>query len=155
MYTIIQDVYRRDQAPLGRSSGRPRSVLMFSARYHFRYSVPVFIPLSSMTPNIPYHVNTPLIANVNCLHPKLPEPNCPRNRPSMPPNLLGQDSPQSHEDSMQNQLYKQCIPDVSLGDFSLGNSMINNHDSSAATSNEMVARSTFSSFPKDIRNYIM
>ncbi|KAG1895677.1 uncharacterized protein F5891DRAFT_1114881 [Suillus fuscotomentosus] len=151
MYTIIQDVYRRDPAPLGRSSGRPRPVLIFSAEYHFRYSVHACTPPPSMTPYIAYHANSPFIANVNCAHLNLHEPDCPCNRHRMP---LGQDSPQLHEDNMQSQLYKQCIPDVSLGDFPLINSMIDNHDSSAAKSEEMMTQSSFSSFPNDIRNYI-
>ncbi|KAG2047956.1 hypothetical protein BDR06DRAFT_963350 [Suillus hirtellus] len=140
MYTIIQDVYCRDPAPLGRSSGRPRPVLIFSAEYHFRYPVHACMPPSSMTPYIAYHANSPFIANVNCV-----EPNCPCNHHRMP---LGQDNTQS-------QLYKQCIPDVSLGDVSLINSIIDNHDSSAAKSEEMpMTQSSFSSFPNDIRNYI-
>ncbi|KAG1842768.1 hypothetical protein DFJ58DRAFT_52215 [Suillus subalutaceus] len=157
MYTIIQDVYHRDPAPLGRSSGRPRPVLIFSAKYHFQYSVPVCTPPSSMTPYTPSHANSPFIANVNHAHLKfLLEPNCARNRLSMPPSLLGQDSLQSHEDNMQSQLYEQSIPDVSLRDFSRVDFMINNHDSSGSTtSKEMTVRSSFSSFPKDIRNYIM
>ncbi|KAG2122431.1 hypothetical protein BD769DRAFT_972879 [Suillus cothurnatus] len=155
MYTIIQDVYRQDPAPFGRSSGRPRPVLIFSAKYHFRCSVPIYMHPSSMDPNPAYHANTPFVANVNCTHPNLREPNCSRNRLSTPLNLLGQDSPQSHEDKMQSQLYKQCVPGVNLGNFSLGNSLINNYDSSTATSKEIIAHSSFSSFPKDIRNYIM
>ncbi|KAG2086488.1 hypothetical protein BD769DRAFT_1782469 [Suillus cothurnatus] len=140
---------------LGRSSGRPRPVLIFSAKYHFRCSVPIYMHPSSMDPNPAYHANTPFVANVNCTHPNLREPNCSRNRLSTPLNLLGQDSPQSHEDKMQSQLYKQCVPGVNLGNFSLGNSLINNYDSSTATSKEIIAHSSFSSFPKDIRNYIM
>ncbi|KAG1785225.1 uncharacterized protein HD556DRAFT_147676 [Suillus plorans] len=151
MYTIIQDVYRRDLAPLGRSSCRPRPVLIFSAEYHFRYSVHACTPPPSMTPYTAYHANSPFIANVNCAHLDSPEPNCPCNRHRMP---LSQDSPQLHEDNMQSQLYKQCIPDVSLEDLSLINSMIDNHDSSAAKSEEMMTQSSFSSFPNDIRNYI-
>ncbi|KAG2139620.1 uncharacterized protein EDB93DRAFT_1163333 [Suillus bovinus] len=152
MYTIIQDVYRRDSTLLGSSLGRPRSVLIFSARYHFRYPVHVSTPPSSLTPHIPYHVNSSFTANVNCAHPNSLEPNCPRNH--MPLNLLGQDGPQPYENNMQSQLYRQCIPDVRLGDFSLPDSMMNNHDSPAATSKEMMARSSFSSFPNDIRNYL-
>lgn len=151
MYTIIQDVYHRDPAPLGRSLDRPRSVLIFSAKYHFRYSAPACTPPSSMTPYIAYHANSPFRANVNRAHPNVLEPNCPRNRPSMPPNPLGQDSPQSHEDNTQSQLYGQSAPDVSIGNYS----SINNHESYATTSKEMMARSSFSSFPKDIRNYIV
>lgn len=74
--------------------------------------------------------------------------------PYIPPNFLGQDSPQSHEDNMQSQLYKQSIPDISIADYSFVNSTINNHDLYATTSKEMIARSSFSSFPKDIRNYV-
>lgn len=148
MYTIIQDVYRRDPAPPGRSLGRPRSVLIFSAEYHFRYSVPTSTPSSSMTPHTAYHVNSPFRANVNRAHPNVPEPSFPRNRPSMPPNFLGQDSYQSHEDNTQSQLYKQSTSDASIGNYS----SLNNHESYATTSK---ARSSFSSFPKDIRNYIV
>ncbi|KAG1735651.1 hypothetical protein EDD22DRAFT_924632 [Suillus occidentalis] len=151
MYTIIQDVYRRDPAPLGRFSGRPRSVLIFSAKYHFRYSVPANTPSSPMTPYTAYHPNPPFHANVNRAHPNLLEPNFPRNHPSMPPNLLGQDSSQSHEDSTQSQLYMQATSGVSIGNYS----SVNNHESYATTSKEMMARSSFSSFPKDIRNYIV
>lgn len=143
MYTIIQDVYRRDPAPLGRPLGRPRSVLIFSAKYHFRYSVPVCTPSSSMAPYTVYHANSPSSANVNRAHPNLLELNGPRNRPS----------PQSHEDNMQSQLYKQRTPDIRIGDYSFVNSTTNHHDSYAAIPKEMAARSSFSSFPEDIRNY--
>ncbi|KAG2038760.1 hypothetical protein BDR03DRAFT_953465 [Suillus americanus] len=103
-----------------------------------------------MTPYTLYHANSPFIANVNHAHSKfLLEPNCARNRLSMPPSL------QSHEDNMQSQLYEQSIPDVSLRDFSHVDFMINNHDpTSSTTSKEMTVRSSFSSFPKDIRNYV-
>ncbi|KAG2124619.1 hypothetical protein DEU56DRAFT_893061 [Suillus clintonianus] len=146
IYTIIQDVYH--PAPLGSSSGRPRPILIFSAEYHFRYSVSVCKLPSSTSPYFAYQANSPFITNIARASYDLPQSNCSHNRLSMPPTLSDQESLQSHEDSMQNQQCKHYIPDINLGDFSLVEAMINNHDSSDATYKEMMAWSSFSSFLK-------
>ncbi|KAG0707091.1 hypothetical protein DFH29DRAFT_797357 [Suillus ampliporus] len=160
MYSIIQEVYRAPDPPAAspaRSSGRPRPVLIFSATYHFRYPVPVCTPPSSVAPHSTYQANSPITAHNTHTYSDLIDPICPQNHPFFP--SLESDQEAFHEYSTQNQLYEQFVLNVSLGDFSLDDFSIddfimNIHDSSEATSKEMMAHSSFSSFPKDICNYV-
>ncbi|KAG1725006.1 uncharacterized protein EDB91DRAFT_117586 [Suillus paluster] len=155
IYSIIQDVYcPPDPASPRRSSSRPRPVLIFSATYHFRYPVPVCTPPSSIPPCLTYQSNPPFIANSAHAYSDSFESICPQNYPIFS-SLSDQESPQSHEDSTQNQLYEHFVLNVSPGNLSLHDSTINIHDSLVATYPSTMAQSSFSSFPKDIRNYIM
>ncbi|KAG1871271.1 hypothetical protein DFJ58DRAFT_677637 [Suillus subalutaceus] len=153
VYTILHDVYRpADPNPcLPRRLGRPHPVLIFSATYHFRYLVPAYMPLSSVTPSRPDQANAPFMANAADYD--LPEPICPQKH-SMHLSLSDDDSEslRSHEGSSQNLLNEQFIPDVGLDDNDL---MINIHYSPEITSKGMIPQSSVSSLPKDIRNYIM
>ncbi|KAG2043266.1 hypothetical protein BDR03DRAFT_940955 [Suillus americanus] len=153
VYTILHDVYcPADPAPcLQRRLARPRPVLIFSATYHFRYLVPVYMPLSSVTPRCAYQANAPLIADTACACHDLPEPTCPQKH-SMHTSLSDDESLRSHEDSSQNPLNKQFILDVSMDD---SDSMVNIHYSPETASKGMIPQSSASSLPKDIRNYIM
>ncbi|KAG1823530.1 uncharacterized protein BJ212DRAFT_1574193 [Suillus subaureus] len=154
VYTIIQDVYRTlDPGIPARSSGRPRPVPIFSATYHFRYSV---APISSMSPHFTYQANTRLPANTTHASPDLLNPIRPlsfQNYP-MSPNFSEQGRLQSHEYNTQSRLDESFILDGSLDNFCLDDFMTNFHDSHETTYSEMMAQSS-SSFPKDIHNYIM
>ncbi|KAG2122329.1 hypothetical protein DEU56DRAFT_864478 [Suillus clintonianus] len=158
VYTIIQDVYRApDPATPTRSLGRPRPVLIFSATYHLRYPAPVRAPQSSISPHFAYQANSPFLANNAHAYPDMINPirPLPFQNYAMTPGLSEPGRFQSHEYNTQNRLDEPFILDVSLENFSLDDFMINLHDSPEATSNDMMAQSSSSSFPKDIRNYIM
>ncbi|KAG1762335.1 hypothetical protein EDD22DRAFT_581650 [Suillus occidentalis] len=152
VYTIIQDVYRAPDLPASTgSSGRPRPVLIFSAIYHFRYPASVRAPLPAIPPPIPYQSS--LTNNPHAY----PDPNraLPSQYYSMSPPHSHPGMFQPHEYATQNRLDEPFMLDVSLENFSLDDFMINIHDSPDAPSNDVVVQSSSSSFPKDIRNYIM
>ncbi|KAG1776315.1 hypothetical protein EV702DRAFT_1029448 [Suillus placidus] len=158
VYTIIQDVYRTlDSGTPARSSGRPRPVPIFSATYHFRYSVSVRTPTSSMSPHFAYQANSQLLANTTQASPNLLDPIGPLSFQNYPvsPSFSEQWRLPSHEYSTENRLDEPFILDGSLDNFCLDDFMTNIHDSPETTHNVMMAQSSSSSFPKDIRNYIM
>ncbi|KAG1900494.1 uncharacterized protein F5891DRAFT_294658 [Suillus fuscotomentosus] len=148
IYTILHDVYRpTDPAPcLPRCLGRRRPVLIFSAIYHFRYSVPVCTPPSFVTPCHPYQANPPSVINTAHAYYNSLEPVYPPRHP-MHPCLSDHESLQSHEDSSQNPLNEQFTLDSSF--------MGNVHDLPEAISKGMMPQSSASGFPQDIHNYIM
>ncbi|KAG1725010.1 uncharacterized protein EDB91DRAFT_1350895 [Suillus paluster] len=84
-------------------------------------------------PNLPYHAS-----HIKPIHPS------PQTVLTLIPN---HSSPFSHEDSTENQLYEQLI----LGHFSPNKT----HHSPLTISKEIMAQPSSSSFPKDIRNYLM
>ncbi|KAG2064305.1 hypothetical protein BDR04DRAFT_1110309 [Suillus decipiens] len=150
VYTIIQDVYRTlDPEAPARSSGRSHPVIIFSATYHFRYSVSVHAPTSFMSPDFAYQANSQLLANTTHVSPDLLDPMCPRSFQSYPVSSL-----QPHEYSTQNRLDEPFILDGIPDNFCLDDFINNIHDSPETTHDEMMTWSS-SSFPKDIRNYIM
>ncbi|KAG1862063.1 hypothetical protein DFJ58DRAFT_744079 [Suillus subalutaceus] len=154
VYTIIQDVYRTLGPGIpARSSGRPRPVPIFSATYHFRYSV---TPTSSISPHFAYQDNSRLLANTTHASSDLLNPIRPLSFPNYPvsPNFSEQGRLQSHEYNTQSRLDEQFISDGSLDNFPLDDFMTNFHDSHETTYSEMMAQSS-SSFPTDIHNYIM
>ncbi|KAG1882335.1 hypothetical protein F4604DRAFT_422405 [Suillus subluteus] len=158
VYTIIQDVYRApDPATPTRHSGRPRPVLIFSAIYHFRYSPSPCAPPPSITPRFAYQSNPASLTNNTHTYPDLINPTrtLPYQNYAMSPSFSDPGMFQSHEYSTQNRLVEPFMLDVSMDNFSLDDYIVNAHDSPEATSNEMMAQSSSSSFPKDIRNYIM
>jgi hypothetical protein len=61
---------------------------------------------------------------------------------------------QLHEYGTQNRLVEPFMLDVSMDNFSLDDFVNNIHDSPEATSSDLRARSSSSSFPQDIRNYV-
>lgn len=139
-----------DPAPLARYSSRPRPALIFSATYHFRYPVSVHTPQSSMSPHFTYQASPPFISNNAHAYSELLNPIRPlpfQNYP-MTPGLSDQGKIQAHEYT------EPFVLDVSLDDFSIDDFMVNIHDSPDLNSNEMLAQSSSSSFPKDIRNYV-
>ncbi|KAG2067920.1 hypothetical protein BDR04DRAFT_1057430 [Suillus decipiens] len=159
VYTIIQDVYRApDPATSTRYSGRPRPVIIFSAIYHLRYPASVRLPQSSMSSHLAYQTNSTSLTNNPHTYPDLLNPirPLPYQNYAISPSLPHPGTFQSHEYSNQNWLNEPFMLDVGIDNLSLNNfsfdEMINLHDSPEATSND-VAQS--SSFPKDIRNYIM
>ncbi|KAG1727678.1 uncharacterized protein EDB91DRAFT_889101 [Suillus paluster] len=154
IYTIIQDVYRApDPTTPTRSSGRPRPVLIFSAIYHFRYPVSARTPPSSMSSHFAYQANSPVLANNAYAYPDSTNPIRPhpfQNYP-MSPNPSGQGWPHAHEYNTPNRLDEPFMLDVNLNGFSFDDFMTNIHESPETTPTQ----SSSSSFPKDIRNYIM
>lgn len=156
VYTIIQDVYRTlDPGIPARSSGRPRPVPIFSATYHFRYSVTPTSPMPE-SPHFAYQANSRLLANTTHASPDLLNPICPLSFQNYPvsPNLSGQGMLQSHEYNTQSRLDEPFILDGSLHNFSIDDFMTNFHDSHETTYGEMAAQLS-SSFPEDIHDYIM
>ncbi|KAG1902207.1 uncharacterized protein F5891DRAFT_1217841 [Suillus fuscotomentosus] len=157
VYTIIQDVYRiLDPGTPARSSGRPRPVPIFSATYHFRYSVSVQMPTSSISPHVAYQANSQLFADAAHASPDLLVPMHPlssQNYP-VPSSFSEQGILQSHGYSTQNRLDEPFILDGSLDTFCLDDFVTNIHNSPDTTHNETMAQSS-PSFPNDIRNYIM
>lgn len=157
VYTIIQDVFRAPDpaAPTG-SSGRPRPVLIFSAIYHFRYSASACAPPPSISPHLVYQANSASLTNNTHAYPDF---NSTRTLPfqnyAMPPGFSDPGMYQLHEYGTQNRLVEPFMLDVSMDNFSLDDFVNNIHDSPEATSSDLRARSSSSSFPQDIRNYIM
>ncbi|KAG1790826.1 uncharacterized protein HD556DRAFT_1241703 [Suillus plorans] len=149
IYTILHDVYRpADPAPcLPRCLGRRRPVLIFSAIYHFRYSVPVCTPPSSVTPRRPYQANSPFIVNTARAYHNSLEPICPQRHP-IHSYLSNHESLQSHEDSSQNSLNEQSILDVGSDDGGLMGNL------PEAIFKGMMPQSSASGFPQDIHNYV-
>ncbi|KAG2343143.1 hypothetical protein BDR05DRAFT_983039 [Suillus weaverae] len=155
VYTIIQDVYRTlDPGTPARSSGRPRPVPIFSATYHFRYSVSVRTPTSSMSPHFAYQANSQLLANTTQASPNLLDPIGSISFQNYPvsSSFSEQWRLPSHEYSTENRLGEPFILDGSLDNFCLDDFVTNIHDSPETT---LMAQSSSSSFPNDIRNYIM
>lgn len=158
VYTIIQDVYRAPDLPTPtRYSDRPRPVLIFSAIYHFRYSASACAAPPSISPHFAYQANPASLTNNTRAYPDSLNPirTLPSQNYAMSPSLSDPGMFQSHEYGTQNQLVEPFMLDVSMDNFSLDDFMINIHDSPEATSNNLMAQSSSSSFPKDIRNYIM
>ncbi|OJA17332.1 hypothetical protein AZE42_05915 [Rhizopogon vesiculosus] len=156
VYTIIQDVYRApDPAPLARYPSRPRPVLIFSAIYHFRYPVSVRTPPSSMPPHLAYQATSPLPNNAHAYSDSLnPIRSLPFQNYRTTSGFSDQGRFQLHD--AQNRLDEPFVLDVGLGDFSIDDYMVDIPDSSELHSKEMLVQSSSSSsFPKDIRNYIM
>lgn len=160
LYTVIQDVYRAPDPPTSTgSSGRPRPVLIFSSIYHFRYPASVRAPPPTVPLHLAYQANPASLTNTTHTYPDLPNPSrqLPSQYYSMSPSHSHPGMFQPHEYGTQNRLDEPFILDVSLDNFSLDEYMINIHDSPEATSNDMMVnvQSSSSSFPQDIRNYIM
>lgn len=152
VYTIIQDVYRAPDPPASTASGRPRPVLIFSAIYHFRYPASARAPPPAIPPPMPYQSSL-----TNSHGYTDPTRQLPSQYYSMSP-------PHSHPgmfppEYTQNRLDEPFMLDVSLENFSLDDFMVNIHDSPEAPSSVgdvgVVQTSSSSSFPRDIRNYIM
>ncbi|KAG1767469.1 hypothetical protein EV702DRAFT_1146655 [Suillus placidus] len=158
VYTIIQDVYRApDPTTPTRYSDRPRPVLIFSAIYHFQYPASVRAPTPSISSHLAYQTNSASLTNNTHAYPDLLNPirPLPFQNYAMSPTLSDPGMFQSHEYNTQTRLDEPFVLDVSIDNFSLDDFMINIHDSPEVTSNDMMLQSSSSSFPKDIRNYIM
>ncbi|KAG2158558.1 uncharacterized protein EDB93DRAFT_1118910 [Suillus bovinus] len=154
VYTIIQDVYRSpDSTTSSRNSGRPRPVLIFSAVYHFRYSASARAPPPSIPQHLAYQPNPASLSYNTYPYPDMLNPTRPH--PShMSPGFADQGMFQSYDYGTQYRLDEPFRLDVNMDNFSLDDFMIN-IDSPEAISNDIMVQSSSSSFPKDIRNYIM
>ncbi|KAG2156737.1 uncharacterized protein EDB93DRAFT_1200595 [Suillus bovinus] len=154
VYTIIQDVYRiMDPEAPARSSSRPRPVPVFSATYHFRYPVSVHASTASTLPHGAYQTNSQLLTDTAHASSELLNPIHPLSSQNYPvsPNFSDQEL---YEYGTQNRLDEPFILDGSMDNLCLDDFMPNDHNSHETTHNEMMAQSS-SSFPSDIRNYIM
>ncbi|KAG1866953.1 hypothetical protein C8R48DRAFT_772153 [Suillus tomentosus] len=157
VYTIIQDVYRSpDSATSSRNSGRPRPVLIFSAIYHFRYPASTRAPPPSIPPHLSYQPNSASFSHNTHPYPNMTNPiRPPPFQNSMSPSFSDPGMFQSYDYSTQYRLDEPFRLDVNMDNFSLDDFVVN-IDSPDAASNDMMAQSSSSSsFPKDIRNYIM
>jgi len=108
-----------------------------------------------MPPQLAYQATSPFPNNAHAYSDSLNPIRSPpfQNYPTTS-GFSDQGKFQSHD--AQNRLDEPFMLDVSLADFSIDDYMVNIHDSPELHSKEMLVQSSSSSsFPKDIRNYIM
>ncbi|KIJ63489.1 hypothetical protein HYDPIDRAFT_112907 [Hydnomerulius pinastri MD-312] len=156
LYTIIQDVYRApDPTPNQGHSQRPRSVLIFSAIYHFKY--PTTSPSASTTSRVRSPLATPRAdASMTSaldhqvlqdyLNPIRPMPFQKYSYPTSTPEKM-----RAASDLEQNVFDEPFMLDVDIEDFRFDDFTVNIQDSPDSTPRS----SSTAFFPKDLNTYLM